>query len=178
MTEREKMLSGALYQAGAPELVRARRKAKELCRRFNLEAVRDRLLRELLGAAGEDVTIQPMFWCDYGCHIRMGSHIEINHNCVILDCAPVTFGDHVLIGPNCGFYTAGHPIEAAARNAGLEFARPITVGDSVWIGGGVTVLPGVTIGSRAVIGGGSVVVHDIPEGVVAVGNPCRPIRTL
>ena len=110
MTEREKMLSGALYQAGAPELVRARRKAKELCRRFNLEAVRDpeageRLLRELLGAAGEDVTIQPMFWCDYGCHIRMGSHIEINHNCVILDCAPVTFGDHVLIGPNCGFYT-------------------------------------------------------------------------
>ena len=138
MTEREKMLSGALYQAGAPELVRARRKAKELCRRFNLEAVRDpeageRLLRELLGAAGEDVTIQPMFWCDYGCHIRMGSHIEINHNCVILDCAPVTFGDHVLIGPNCGFYTAGHPIEAAARNAGLEFARPITVG-AQWAG--------------------------------------------
>ena len=183
MTEREKMLSGALYQAGAPELVRARRKAKELCRRFNLEAVRDpeageRLLRELLGAAGEDVTIQPMFWCDYGCHIRMGSHIEINHNCVILDCAPVTFGDHVLIGPNCGFYTAGHPIEAAARNAGLEFARPITVGDSVWFGGSVSVLPGVTIGSGAVIGAESVVSRDIPPNVVAAGDPCRVLRPI
>ena len=111
MTEREKMLSGALYWAGAPELVQARRRAKELCSRFNQEAVQDpeagaRLLRELLGEAGDDISIQPMFWCDYGCNIRMGSQIEINHNCVILDCAPVAFGDHVFIGPNCGFYTA------------------------------------------------------------------------
>ena len=118
MTEREKMLSGALYWAGAPELVQARRRAKELCSRFNQEAVQDpeagaRLLRELLGEAGDDISIQPMFWCDYGCNIRMGSQIEINHNCVILDCAPVAFGDHVFIGPNCGFYTAGHPLDAA-----------------------------------------------------------------
>ena len=152
MTEREKMLSGALYRAGAPELVQARRRAKELCSRFNQEAVQDpeagaRLLRELLGEAGDDISIQPMFWCDYGCNIRMGSQIEINHNCVILDCAPVAFGDHVFIGPNCGFYTAGHPLDAAPRNAGLEFARPITVGDNVWFGGNVAVLPGVTIGS-------------------------------
>ena len=89
----------------------------------------------------------------------------------------MTFGDHVFLGPNCGFYTAGHPLDAAARNAGVEVAfRPITVGDNVWIGGGVTVLPGVTIGSNTVIGAGSVVVHDIPAGVVAVGNPCRPVR--
>ena len=108
----------------------------------------------------------------------MGSHVEINHNCVILDCAQVTFGDHVFIGPNCGFYTAGHPLDAQTRNAGLEFARPITVGDSVWFGGNVTVLPGVTIGSGSVIGAGSVVSRDIPPNVIAVGNPCRVVRTI
>ena len=95
-----------------------------------------------------------------------------------MDCAPITFGNNVMVAPNCGFYTAAHPLDHTLRDEELEYAKPITVGDSVWIGGGVTVLPGVTIGSRAVIGGGSVVVHDIPEGVVAVGNPCRPIRTL
>ena len=183
MTEREKMLSGALYWAGAPELVQARRRAKELCSRFNQEAVQDpeagaRLLRELLGEAGDDISIQPMFWCDYGCNIRMGSQIEINHNCVILDCAPVAFGDHVFIGPNCGFYTAGHPLDAAPRNAGLEFARPITVGDNVWFGGNVAVLPGVTIGSGAVIGAGSVVSRDVPPNVVAAGSPCRVLRPI
>ncbi|MBS6533506.1 MAG: sugar O-acetyltransferase [Oscillospiraceae bacterium] len=183
MMEREKMLSGALYQACAPELAQARQRAKELCRRFNLEAVQDpvageRLLRELLGAVGKDISIQPMFWCDYGCNIRMGSQIEINHNCVILDCAPVTFGDHVFIGPNCGFYTAGHPLDAATRNAGLEFARPITVGDNVWFGGNAAVLPGVTIGSGTVIGAGSVVSRDIPPNVVAAGNPCRVLRPI
>ena len=179
MTEWEKMQSGALYQAGTPELTRARQRAKELCRRFNLKAVQDpeagaRLLRE----AGENISIQPMFWCDYGCNIRMGSQIEINHNCVILDCAPVTFGDHVFIGPNCGFYTAGHPLDAATRNTGLEFARPITVGDNVWFGGNVAVLPGVSIGSGAVIGAGSVVSRDIPPNVVAAGNPCRVLRPI
>ena len=150
MTEREKMLSGALYWAGAPELVQARRRAKELCSRFNQEAVQDpeagaRLLRELLGEAGDDISIQPMFWCDYGCNIRMGSQIEINHNCVILDCAPVAFGDHVFIGPNCGFYTAGHPLDAAPRNAGLrghrrgERGQP---GRPAQCGGGWQSLPG------------------------------------
>ena len=123
MTEREKMLSGALYYAGGAELSQARRRAKELCQSFNQTAVRDpeegeRLLKELLGRAGEGISIQPMFWCDYGFNIEMGSHVEINHNCVILDCAKVIFGDHVFIGPNCGFYTAGHPLDAATRNAG------------------------------------------------------------
>lgn len=183
MTEQEKMLSGQLYFAGGPELLAARKKAKELCQRFNQTAVQDPetgadLLRELLGRMGEEVSIQPMFWCDYGFNIQMGSHVEINHNCVILDCAQVTFGDHVFIGPNCGFYTAGHPLDTQTRNAGLEFARPITVGDSVWFGGNVTVLPGVTIGSGSVIGAGSVVSRDIPPNTVAVGNPCRVVRAI
>ncbi len=183
MTEQEKMLSGALYSAGAPELTAARQRAKELCRRFNQTSIQDpeegeKLLRELLGQVGEQVSIQPALWVDYGFNIQMGSHVEINHNCVILDCAKVTFGDHVFIGPNCGFYTAGHPLDAATRNAGLEFARPIAVGDNVWFGGSVTVLPGVTIGSGSVIGAGSVVSRDIPPNVVAVGNPCRVVRPI
>ena len=183
MTEQEKMLAGALYDAGEPELAAARKRAKELCQCFNQTAVQDpeggtALLRELLGQMGEEISIQPMFWCDYGFNIQMGSHVEINHNCVILDCAKVTFGDNVFIAPNCGFYTAGHPLDAETRNAGLEFARPITVGDNVWFGGNVSVLPGVTIGSGSVIGAGSVVSRDIPPNVVAVGNPCRAVRTI
>lgn len=183
MTEREKMLAGDLYRAGEPELAEARKRAKELCQKFNRAAVEDPergvgLLRELLGGMGEEISIQPMFWCDYGFNIQMGSHVEINHNCVILDCAQVTFGNHVFVGPNCGFYTAGHPLDAPTRNAGLEFARPITVGDNVWFGGSVTVLPGVTIGSGSVIGAGSVVSRDIPPNTVAVGNPCRAVRAI
>lgn len=183
MTEQEKMQAGVLYQADAPELVQARQRAKELCCRFNLDAVLSpetggQLLRELLGKAGDHISIQPIFWCDYGFNIRMGSQIEINHNCVILDCASVTFGNHVFIGPNCGFYTAGHPLDSDARNSGLEFARPITIGDNVWIGGNVSVLPGVTIGSCSVIGAGSVVSRDIPPNVVAAGNPCRVLRPI
>ena len=181
--EREKMLAGGLYFAGAPELNRARQRAKELCQQFNQTVIShpaqgEQILRRLLGGAGEDILVQPMFWCDYGENIQMGSHVEINHNCVILDCAPVIFGDHVFIGPNCGFYTAGHPLDAQTRNAGLEYARPIVVGDNVWFGGNVTVLPGVTIGSGAVIGGGSVVSRDIPPNVVAVGNPCRVVKEI
>lgn len=183
MTEREKMIQGLPYNAGDPELMQARRRCKELCFAFNQTppSQRDKqqaLLRSLLVQADEKIHIEPNLWCDYGCNIRAGRGLYINHNCVILDCAPVTFGDHVLIGPNCGFYTAGHPIEAAARNAGLEFARPITVGDSVWFGGSVSVLPGVTIGSGAVIGAGSVVSRDIPPNVVAAGDPCRVLRPI
>ena len=183
MTEREKMAAGLPYFPADPELTAARRRAKELCQQFNQVSVRDpeegrKVLEELLGRLGEEVSINPFFWCDYGFHIRLGAHVEINHNCVILDCAPVTFGDHVLIGPNCGFYTAGHPLGAQARNTGEEYAAPITLGDSVWLGGGVTVLPGVTIGEGSIIGAGSVVTRDIPAGVLAVGCPCRPIRAV
>ena len=118
------------------------------------------------------------FWCDYGYNIEIGDNFFANYNCVILDAATVKFGDNVIITPNCGFYTAGHPLDSERRSKGLEYAYPITIGDNVWFGGGVQVMPGVTIGSDTVIGSGSVVTKDIPEGVVAVGNPCRVIREI
>ncbi len=184
MTEKEKMLRHMLYDANYDEdLVRDRIAAKDLCHRFNLlppsdtQGQRD-ILRQLLGKTGGQFTITAPFWCDYGCNIELGRNFYANHNLVILDCAKVRFGDNVFIAPNCGFYTAGHPIDAERRNKGLEYAYPITVGDNVWIGGGVQVMPGVTIGSNVVIGGGSVVVKDIPDNCVAVGNPCRVIRPI
>lgn len=183
MTELEKMISGQLYNAEVPELRSMRARAAQLCHKLDQlsptqEEERRALLKELLGKTGERFTINPGFKCGYGAFITVGENFYANYNCVILDCAPVTFGDNVFIAPNCSFYTAGHPVDAPTRNSGLEFAYPITVGDNVWIGGSVTVLPGVTIGSGSVIGGGSVVVHDIPPNVVAVGNPCRPVRTI
>ena len=181
MTELEKMLSGQLYNAEVPQLRDMRLRAAELCHRLELlspaeEEKRSALLRELLGSVKGSFTINPVFRCDYGSNITIGDHFYANYNCVILDCAPVTFGDNVFIAPNCGFYTAGHPLDAPTRNSGLEFARPITVGNDVWIGGNVVVLPGVTIGDGCVIGAGSVVSRDILAGMVAVGNPCRPLR--
>ena len=122
--------------------------------------------------------IEPPFYVDYGYNTRVGKGFYANHNLIILDCAPATFGDHVFIGPNCNFSTAGHPFDVAQRNAGLEYAKPITVGSNVWIGMGVQILPGVTIGDNAVIGAGSVVTKDIPAGMLAVGVPCRPIRQI
>ena len=116
--------------------------------------------------------------CDFGYNIEVGENFYANHGCVILDCAKVTFGDNVFIAPNCGFYTAGHPIDSKRRNAGLEYAHPITVGNNVWFGGGVQVMPGVTIGNNVVIGSGSVVTKDIPDNVVAAGNPCKVLRAI
>lgn len=183
MTEREKMLAGELYNPETPELSAQRRRARELCARFNQLPPQDqegsrRILQELFGALGESCTVNPAFWCDYGYNITVGQNFYANYNCVILDCAPVTFGDNVFVAPNCGFYTAGHPLDAATRNALLEYAHPITVEDDVWIGGNVVVLPGVTIGRGSVIGAGSVVNRDIPPNTLAAGNPCRPIRTI
>ena len=131
-----------------------------------------------MGKTGQRFCITAPFWCDYGCNIEIGENFYTNHNCVILDGAKVTFGDNVFVAPNCTFSTAGHPLDAEQRNQGLEYAYPITVGDNVWFGASVTVLPGVTIGSNVVIGAGSVVNRDIPDGVVAVGNPCRVLRKI
>lgn len=136
------------------------------------------LLRTLLAACGEDIIIEPPFFVDYGSNMRVGKAFYANHNLVVLDGGPITFGDHVFIGPNCCFSTAGHPLDPAQRNAGLEYAKPITVGNNVWIGMGVQVLPGVTIGDNVVIGAGSVVTKDIPSGMLAVGVPCRPVREI
>lgn len=166
-----------------PQLIEERLDCKEKCRDYNnlhprdLEG-RDRLLRSLLGGAGSNLLIEQPFVCDYGYNIRVGDNFYSNLNLVILDGAPVTFGDNVFVAPNCGFYTAGHPLDAARRNKGLEYARPITVGSDVWFGADVSVMPGVTIGSNCVIGAGSVVTRDIPSNSVAVGNPCRVIRSI
>ncbi len=184
MTEEEKCALGMLYDANNDEtLLAARRRCKDICYEYNLlrpseEDKQRELMCRLLGKTGRNFQILAPFWCDYGSNITIGENFFANHNCVILDGGKVTFGSNVFIGPNCGFYTAGHPLDAARRNRGLEYARPITVGDNVWFGAGVSVLPGVTIGSNTVIGAGSVVNRDIPAGVVAVGNPCRVVRTI
>ncbi|HIX89944.1 MAG TPA: sugar O-acetyltransferase [Candidatus Agathobaculum pullicola] len=184
MTEREKAAAGLLYDANYdPDLLQARATAKDLCMDYNQlrstqQEQRLHLLHKLLGSCGEDTYIEPPFFVDYGSNIRIGKVFYANHNLVVLDGAPVIFGDHVFIGPNCCFSTAGHPLDTAQRNAGLEYAKPITIGNNVWIGMGVQVLPGVTIGDNVVIGAGSVVTKDIPAGVLAVGVPCRPVREI
>ena len=161
----------------------ASRFTENLCREYNNlpfedEEARKILIKKIVGSTKENFYITAPFWCDYGYNIELGENFYSNHNMVILDCAKVKFGDNVFVAPNCGFYTAGHPVDYPRRNAGFEYAYPITVGDNVWIGGGVQVMPGVTIGSNVVIGGGSVVVKDIPSDCVAVGNPCKPIRKI
>lgn len=184
MTEKEKMLAHKIYDANYDkELMEDRQKVKELCYDYNQlrpsdESGRQALLKKILGKTGKNFLIEPPFWCDYGYNIEIGENFYSNHNLVILDAGKVTFGDNVFIAPNCGFHTSGHPIDCERRNRGLEYAYPITVGDNVWIGAGVQVMPGVAIGSNVVIGGGSVVVRDIPGNSVAVGNPCKVIRSI
>ncbi|MBD5159200.1 MAG: sugar O-acetyltransferase [Ruminococcus sp.] len=183
MTEKEKQQAGELYNGNDKELVAERINVKKLCIEYNSATYNDfqkkeRLLSRIIAFKGENTWIEPDFFCDYGYNIMLGDNFYSNHNLVIIDCAEVIFGDNIFIGPNCGFYTAGHPLDYPTRNAGLEYAKPIKVGSNVWFGGNVCVMPGVTIGDNVVIGGGSVVTKDIPSGVVAVGNPCRPVKEI
>ena len=183
MDEKAKMISGTLYNPMAEPLPTERLNAKNLCHKYNNITPEDILKRKniicnLLKKTGQNFLIEQPFCCDYGYNIEIGENFYSNHNLVILDPSNVKFGDNVFIGPNCGFYTPEHPINAEERNKGLEYARPITVGNNVWFGGGVQVLSGVTIGDNVVIGAGSVVTKDIPSNVVAVGNPCKIIRKI
>lgn len=183
LSERDKMLAGELYLASDPELVALRRAARRLTRRFNAtdeDAVdtRTEILRTLLGACGPAIEIEPPFRCDYGHNIRVGDGFYMNFDCVILDCAAVDIGEKVLCGPKVQIYAATHPLLAHERITGREAARPVRIGDRVWLGGGVIICPGVTIGDDTTIAAGSVVTRDIPSGVLAGGNPCRVIRQL
>lgn len=184
MDEKEKMEKGLLYDPSTDRKLYAERiKCKNLCHKYNRiypEMVghkRDMALR-IIGKAKNLFYIESPFYCDYGYNIEIGENFYSNHNLVILDAGKVIFGDNVFIGPNCGFYTTHHPLNTESRINGYAYASPITVGNNVWIGGNVAVLPGVTIGDNTVIGAGSVVTKDIPENVVALGNPCKIIKKL
>jgi maltose O-acetyltransferase len=183
MDEWDKMLAGALYDASDGPLVRARERARTLAWQFNHappadEEIRRQALAALLGRCGERVHVEPPFHCDYGVNIELGDDVYVNMNCIVLDCARVRVGARVLVGSGVQILTATHPVDATQRRAGLEFALSVTLGDDAWIGAGAIVCPGVSIGPRSVIGAGSVVVRDIPADVVAVGNPCRVLRSL
>jgi maltose O-acetyltransferase len=181
-SEREKMLAGELYDPLDPELVVARVRARDLCQDLNTTRELDvdqrrRILIDLFGAGGDEVWMQPPFYCDYGSNIFLGKCVFFNFNCVVLDVCEVRIGDFTLFGPAVQIYTATHPLDAELRRQ-RELGKPVTIGSDVWVGGAAVLLPGVTIGSRSVIGAGSVVTRDIPAGVFAAGNPCRVIRAV
>ena len=183
MTEKEKMLNVEYYISCDKELTAEREHAKDLLFEFNSirpsnRKEREKIIIELFGSVGENSWIESPFNCDYGTNIHAGKNFYTNSNCCILDCARVTFGDNVLIGPNTGFFTPNHAFDSQERAEGYERSLPITIGDNVWIGGGVSIIGGVSIGSNTIIGAGSVVIHDIPDGVIAVGNPAKPIRKI
>ena len=177
------MLAGELYDALDKQLSDERLKTRLLIKELNdsredQSEERSRIVKELIPDAGEGLWIQPPFYCDYGTNLKVGEKVFFNFNCVVLDVALVTIGSRTLFGPNVQIYTATHPMNYKQRASGLEFAKPIIIGEDVWIGGSAVICPGVTIGDRSVIGAGSVVTKDIPSDAFAAGNPCSVIRSL
>ena len=180
-SEKDKMLTGELYRASDPELVQERQRCRSVLQAFNAHQDEDQrvaLLRQLVGRIGSGAFIQPPFACDYGYNLSIGDNVFVNFNTVILDCATVTIGEGTQMGPGVQLLAADHPRDPQARRSLLELARPVSIGSNVWIGAAAVVLPGVSVGDDAIIGAGSVVTRDIPSGVVAVGSPCRVVRTL
>ncbi|MEV1145214.1 sugar O-acetyltransferase [Micromonospora sp. NPDC049799] len=180
---KDRMLAGEPYIADDPAIIADLGRAARLMHRFNTSSPDDppgrlAVLRELLGELGEDTWIRPPFHCDYGGNIRIGPRSFVNYQAVFLDVAAITIGADVQIGPNVQLLTPTHPVEPEPRRAKWESARPITLADNVWLGGGVVVLAGVTVGENTVVGAGAVVTRDLPPNVVAVGNPARPVRRL
>lgn len=183
MTQKERMLNGMLYLSGGGELFGERQKVKAIFSRVNNDWTltieeKMQMLRGIVGATKTNFYIEPPVYFDYGYNLFVGENFYANFDCIFLDAAPIRIGDGVMLGPRVSIYTSGHPIDKDLRNALYEFAKPVTIGDDVWIGGGTIINPGVTIGSNVVIGSGSVVVKDIPSNVVAAGNPCVVIKAI
>ncbi len=183
MTEKEKMIAGELYFASDSQLLKERQNAQLLFQKFNAlteleKPLRNEILETLIGQLGNNLIIEPPFFCDYGYNINIGENVYINYNCCILDGTFVTIGDHCMFGPNVQIYTASHPLEHKARNSGQEFSKPITIGNNVWIGGNATICPGVTLGDNVVVGAGTVVTKDFPDDVLIGGNPAKIIKTI
>lgn len=183
MNQKERMLAGLPYKAWMDGLSEERLENKKKIYKYNnLEPgnfeVQDRLIKEILGKTGKNINIEAPFHCDYGYNIEVGENFFANYNLTILDVGKVIIGDNAQIAPNVSIYTAGHPVHPDSRNSGYEYGIAITIGDNVWIGGNTCILPGVTIGNNVVIGAGSVVTKDIPDNVIAAGNPCKIIREI
>lgn len=183
MNNKEKMLQGFLYDGSKDGLAEERAATWSLLQKYNSYDVSDlngldNLAKEILGSSKLKLRIKPPFFCDYGYNISVGENFFANYNLTVLDTALIYIGDNVKIGPNVNIYAAGHPIDPTIRNTGIEFGQEIHIGNNVWIGGNSVINPGITIGDNTVIGSGSVVTKNIPECVVAAGNPCRVIRKL
>ncbi|WP_049971062.1 maltose acetyltransferase domain-containing protein [Haladaptatus cibarius] len=183
VSEKEKMLRGDLYEPSDPALVAERKQARKLTRRYNRTAETDdekrqSLLRELFGSTGDDLQVEPPFRCDYGYNVHVGDGFFANFDCVILDVCRVEIGENCLLGPAVHIYTATHPIDAQTRSDGLEYGKPVTIGDNVWIGGRAIINPGVAVGDNVVISSGTVVTDDVPDDVVVGGTPAKVIKEL
>ncbi len=183
MTEKEKMLAGLMYNPSDPELVKARHRVRLLFQEFNnLSELhlnkRTSLLYKIFNNPGKNVFVEPPFRCDYGTNITVGDNVYMNFNCCILDVAQVTIGNNCMFGPQVQIYTATHPLQYKARNSGKEYAKPITIGNNVWIGGNTTICPGVILGNNVVVGASSVVTKNFPDNVLIAGNPAKIIKTI
>lgn len=183
MTEFEKMRAGQIYNPMDPDLYGKYMECHRKIYRYNslhpdAAEEREELLRLILGSCGKNPRIEAPFHCDYGINIEVGDNFFANYNVVILDVAPVSIGHSVMLAPNVAIYTAAHPLDAGRRNSGNEFAVPVSIGNNVWLGGNVVVVPGVKIGNNSVVGAGSVVTRDLPDNVLAVGNPARILREI
>lgn len=183
MNQKERMLNGLPYKAWLDGLEEERMEAKlkvydyNMCRPHKKEEM-TALIKSILGKTGKEIHIEQPFHCDYGYNIEVGENFYSNYNCIMLDVGKITIGKNVMFAPNVSIYTAGHPVHPDSRNSGYEYGIPVTIGDNVWVGGSVVINPGVTIGNNVVIGSGSVVTKDIPDNVIAVGNPCRVLREI
>lgn len=182
-TEKQKMISGEYYLASDQELIQDREKARRLTREYNqtLETEieeRTDILKNLFGSIGTNTYVEPTFRCDYGYNIETGDNFYANFDCIMLDICPIRFGDNCLLAPGVHIYTAAHPLDPVERNSGIEFGKPVTIGNNVWIGGRAVINPGVTIGDNVVIGSGAIVTRDIPDNVVVGGNPAKILKSI